>query len=108
MMNGLTIILMVTGFFFFFATTIGLIRFPDLYTRMHAAGKGDALSSLLMILGMALYVFNTGSFGDILVVVKLIFIIVFIFLTSPTATHAIIDAGFESGVDPWTKGKEGK
>ncbi len=110
-MNLIVIFLMVVGFFFFFATTIGILRFPDFYSRMHAAGKGDTLASLLMFIGLALYELHHFSTGDILVTIKIIFISVFIFFTSPTATHAIIDAGYESGVKPWMKkrfGKKGK
>ena len=55
MINYLTITLMIAGLFFFFATTIGVLRFPDFYTRMHAAGKGDTLSSLLILVGLAIY-----------------------------------------------------
>lgn len=104
MINTLTIALMISGLFFFFATTVGLLRFPDFYTRMHAAGKGDTLSSLLILVGMALYNLHHLSTGSILVAIKIVFIMVFIFMASPTATHAIIDAGYESGVKPWSKG----
>lgn len=111
MIDLIVIVLMLVGFFFFFATTIGILRFPDFYSRMHAAGKGDTISSLLMLIGLALYEMHHISVGDILVAIKIIFISVFIFLTSPTATHAIIDAGYESGVKPWVKkrfAKDGK
>jgi multicomponent Na+:H+ antiporter subunit G len=101
MINILTIILIVIGLFFFFSTTIGLIRFPDFYTRMHAAGKGDTLSSLLIFTGLGIYNLHHLSTGNILVTVKILFILLFIFLASPTATHAIIDAGYGSGVKPW-------
>lgn len=104
MINVLTITLTVTGLFFFFATTVGVLRFPDFYTRMHAAGKGDTLSSLLILLALALYNLHHLSTGNILVAIKIIFILVFIFLASPTATHAIIDAGYESKITPWDKG----
>ncbi len=103
MINGITVILVSAGLFFFFATTIGLLRFPDFYSRMHAAGKGDILSSLLLLTGLALYNLHHFSVNELLVSLKIILISVFIFLASPTATHAIIDAGFESGVMPWTK-----
>ncbi|MGW8161546.1 MAG: monovalent cation/H(+) antiporter subunit G [Desulfobulbales bacterium] len=104
-MNILVILLVGSGLFFFFATTVGLLRFPDFYSRMHAAGKGDTLSSLLMLMGIALYEFHEVSFADILVAIKILLIIVFIFLASPTATHAISDAGYESGAQPWQKKK---
>ena len=104
-MNILVMILVVTGLFLFFATTVGLLRFPDFYSRMHAAGKGDTLSSLLMLTGLALYEFHALNLGTILVALKILLIMVFIFMASPTATHAITDAGFESGAKPWQKEK---
>ena len=45
MMEILAYILISTGLIFFLGTTIGLLRFPDFYSRMHAAGKGDTLST---------------------------------------------------------------
>jgi multicomponent Na+:H+ antiporter subunit G len=72
---------------------------------MHAAGKGDTLSSLLMLLGLALYEFHELNFDTVLVALKILLILVFIFMASPTATHAITDAGYESGVRPWQKDK---
>ena len=108
MINYLTAALMLSGLFFFFATTVGLLRFPDFYTRMHAAGKGDTLSSLLILLGLAIYNLHHVSAGNILVAIKILFILMFIFLASPTATHAIIDAGYESEVKPWVKKINGK
>jgi multicomponent Na+:H+ antiporter subunit G len=103
MINYLTMLLIAGGLFFFFSTTIGVLRFPDFYTRMHAAGKGDTLSSLLILLGLAVYHLQHLSGGSILVAIKILFILVFIFLASPTATHAIIDAGYESEIKPWVK-----
>jgi len=102
-MNILIIVLLITGLFLFFATTVGLLRFPDFYSRMHAAGKGDTLSSLLMLLGLTLYEFHELNLATVLVGLKILLIVVFIFMASPTATHAITDAGYESGVKPWQK-----
>ena len=107
-MNILIILLLVAGVFLFFATTIGLLRFPDFYSRMHAAGKGDTLSSLLMLLGLVLYEFHELNLATVLVGGKILLITVFIFMASPTATHAITDAGFESGARPWQKEPTGE
>ena len=96
----IAIVLVVGGLFFLLMGALGLFRFPDFYTRMHAAGKCDTLGSLLLVTGIALH--NGLSLGS----VKIIFIAVFIFLTSPTATHAIVDAGVRAGLAPWTKGEE--
>ena len=105
-MDILVIVLSITALFFFFATTIGLLRLPDFYSRMHAAGKGDTLSSLLILLALMLYNFHEVNLANLLVAIKILLIVVFIFMASPTATHAITDAGFESGAKPWTKKPE--
>ena len=105
-MDIVVIVLTTTGLLFFFATTIGLLRLPDFYSRMHAAGKGDTLSSLLMLLALVLYNFHEINLANLLVALKILLIVVFIFMASPTATHAIIDAGYEADIKPWTKKPE--
>lgn len=104
-MTILAVIFIVLGVFIFFTATLGLLRFPDFYCRMQATGKGDTLGSLLMLTGLALYNLNDGfSLSAILVSIKLMFIALFIFIANPTATYAITRAGFDAGVEPWTKG----
>ena len=73
---------------------IGMIRLPDLFTRMHAAGVIDTLGMGLIILGL---IFQGGF---TLVTVKLIIVVVFIIFTSPTATHALAKAALHGGVKP--------
>lgn len=100
----LAVIFILAGTFFFTTATIGLLRFPDFYCRMHATGKGDTLGALLALTGLAIYNLHHGfSLATILVSIKIIFIAVFIFLANPTATHAIMKAGLDSDVEPWTK-----
>ena len=96
-------ILACVGLLFFLGAAVGLYRFPDFYTRMHAAGKGDTLSSLLILVGFALITFDDFSAVGYLLVVKVVAIALFIMLTSPTSTHALMRAGFEDGVEPVTK-----
>lgn len=101
----LSAVLVLSGLVFFVGGAVGLIRFPDFYTRTHAAGKGDSLSSFLVILGFAIYQLRDfESFADdwltILVMAKMLGISLFIFLTSPTSTHALMDAGWEDGTKP--------
>lgn len=104
--------LIVAGLIFFLGAATGLVRFPDFYSRMHAAGKGDTLSSLLVLLGFAVYQLKDfHSFSEnwivLLVIVKLLGISGFILLTSPTSTHALMDAGWEDEVKPEIeKGRE--
>ncbi len=107
-MNIIVIILLICGLAFFTGGAVGIIRFPDFYSRLHPAGKLDTAGLLLTMLGMALYTVSEDfSLGSILTGFKIMLIVVFIFLTSPTATHAIIDAGFTAGLSPWTKNKQG-
>ena len=91
------------GLFFFFAGAVGLLRLPDFYSRLHAAGKCDSLAAVLMIIGIALYNLQPFTFGALLVSAKLVLIAVFVFITSPTATHAITEAALVLGVKPWTR-----
>ena len=96
-LNIIIIMVILAGVFFLVMGTIGVLRFPDFYTRMHAAGKCDSLGSLLIVLGLALHCgFSLDS-------AKIIAIAVFIFLTSPTATHAIARAAHQNKVPLWTK-----
>lgn len=101
----ISVVLILAGLFFFLGAAVGLLRFPDFYARMHAAGKGDTLSSLLVILGLAVYqLHDFNSFAEdwltLLVILKLLAVVLFIFLTSPTATSALMDAGWEDDVKP--------
>lgn len=105
-MNVIVIIFLAAGLFFFTAGSIGIIRLPDFYSRLHAAGKLDTMGSFLMVTGLALYTLGHFTLGEILTAIKIIFILVFTALASPTATHAIFDAGMKAGAPPWTKGKK--
>lgn len=95
-MTMLAITLVLAGVFFLIMGGIGLVRFPDFYTRMHAAGKCDTLGALLVLIGLAIYE------GVTLASVKILLIAVFLFLTSPTATHAIARSAFTHKVRLWT------
>ncbi len=96
----LSVIFIVGGLFFFATATIGLLRFPDFYTRLHATGKGDTLAVFLSLIGIAIYE------GITLTGLKILLIALFMFLAQPTATHAISRAGIRSGLKHWTR-KEG-
>ncbi len=104
----IVILLLAAGIFFMFTGVIGLLRLPDFYTRLHATGKCDTLGEVLIIAGLLLYhlfVYSPGAELSVkLVPVKLIFLIIFIFLANPTATHAIMKAAYKTGLKPWKKG----
>lgn len=102
-MTFIAIVLILFGLFFFVAGTVGILRLPDFYTRLHAAGKCDSLAAVLMICGIAVYNLQSFSFGTLLVSIKLFFVAAFVFIASPTATHAITEAALVLGVKPWKR-----
>lgn len=73
---------------------IGLLRFPDFYSRLHAAGMTDTLCALMIVTGLILQA------GFTLLSVKLALILLFLLFTSPTAAHALARAGLDDGLDP--------
>ncbi|MDK2848313.1 MAG: multicomponent Na+:H+ antiporter subunit [Desulfuromonadales bacterium] len=95
--------LVVAGIFFFAVGVLGVLRFPDFYTRLHAAGKCDSLAAVLVIFGIALYNLVDFSPLNLLVSLKILAIAAFVFVASPTATHAVTEAALIIGVEPWTK-----
>jgi multicomponent Na+:H+ antiporter subunit G len=105
-MNIIVALLLFAGLFFFTGGAVGILRFPDFYSRLHPAGKLDTLGSFLAILALALFNLHHLSLGALLTSLKMMLILVFVFLASPTATHAIVDAGVRAGLAPWTKGDE--
>jgi multicomponent Na+:H+ antiporter subunit G len=98
-------ILLITGLIFFAGGSIGIIRFPDFYSRLHPAGKLDTAGLVTTMLALALYTIQPLSPSAVLTSVKIILIVVFVFITSPTAIHSIVDAGVRAGLKPWEKGE---
>jgi len=86
---------LVAGCFFILVASIGLIRFPDFFSRIHPAGKSDTIGQGLVLFG--LFIYEGLSFNT----VKLLLIILFIFIANPTATHALAKAAYLAGVKPW-------
>jgi multicomponent Na+:H+ antiporter subunit G len=87
-------IFLAIGSLFCVVGTLGLVRMPDFYTRVHAASITDTLGAGFMLLGMMFVA------GITLVTVKLVVIGGLIFFTSPTATHALAKAALHRGVEP--------
>ena len=86
--------LILAGGGFLISGAVGLIRFPDFYTRIHAAGVTDTLGADLILFGMALQATTWIE------VVKLVLIGLFLFFTSPTSSHAAAQAAFVAGMNP--------
>jgi multicomponent Na+:H+ antiporter subunit G len=71
---------------------IGIVRMPDLPTRMHASSKAGTLGAILLLVGVAI------AYMDTAVVWRVVLIVLFLSLTAPVAAHMIARAGYRSGV----------
>jgi len=85
-------LLLLAGVFFGLSGAVGLFRFPDFFTRVHAASVTDSIAAILIIGGLLLqtsFDLNTA---------KLLFILIFIMITSPTASHALAKSARHGGL----------
>ena len=97
------IIFLICGLVFYTGGAVGIIRFPDFYTRLHPAGKLDTAGLVITMGALAFHTAGDFSFSELLTTLKIILIVVFVFITSPTAIHAIVDAAVRAGLKPWSK-----
>ncbi len=95
-------ILLMSGSLFAIVGGIGLVRLPDLFSRMHGAGITDTLGAGLILLGLMLHS------GATLVTFKLGAVLFFLFVTSPTATHALARSALAEGLQPRTGEQENR
>ncbi len=84
----------LTGGAFIVIGAVGVLRMPDFFTRQHAAGLTDTLGAGLLLFGLMI------QGGLTLVTVKLVLILLFLGLTSPTSSHALAQAALSTGVKP--------
>lgn len=95
-LDVLSAVLLAAGAVFVVSGGVGIVRFPDFYTRIHAAGITDSAGAGLILLGLLPHV--TGWE----VAVRLLIIMLFLVLTAPTATHILAHAARRDGVPIWT------
>jgi multicomponent Na+:H+ antiporter subunit G len=85
-------ILLIAGAFFGLSGAVGLFKFPDFFTRVHAASVTDSIAAILIIGGLLLqttFDLNTA---------KLVFILAFLMITGPTASHALAKSARHGGL----------
>lgn len=87
-------IFLLVGGFLCISGSIGILRFPDFYTRLHAVGVTDTLGAGLILLGLMLL--ST----DFLVIAKLVMILLLTLLISPTTSHVLAKAAMHNGLKP--------
>lgn len=94
LLDSLSWLLLISGGVFVLISTIGMLRFPDFYTRLHAASITDTLGSMLILAGLVL------QGGLSLATVKLLLILFFVLFTTPTAAHALAKAALHRRLQP--------
>jgi len=95
--SGLCLLL---GSFLCLSGGVGIIRFPDYYTRIHAVGVTDTLAAGMILVGLML------QNPDMIVMIKLMMILLMTLFINPTASHAIAKAAMDSGLMPLLEKKE--
>ncbi|MDZ7803917.1 monovalent cation/H(+) antiporter subunit G [Thiohalophilus sp.] len=93
----LALLLLISGGFFFLAGTVGLLRFPDVYTRLHALTKADNVGLGFVMAGLAI---QSGSW---LVAGKLFLIWLLVLLAGASVAHLIARRALQRGITPWQR-----
>ncbi|MDB2529899.1 monovalent cation/H(+) antiporter subunit G [Paracoccaceae bacterium] len=86
--------MILAGSFFVIIGAVGILRFPDFWSRLHAASVTESAGMILLLIGMALQT------GWTLIAFKLGVIGIFMLITGPTSTHAVANAALVSGLRP--------
>lgn len=97
LLDYITVALLSAGTVFFIAGSTGVLRFPDVYTRLHAITKADNLGLGFIVIALAL------RSGSGIIAAKLVLIWVLVLVSGATASHLIAEAARTSGVQPWRK-----
>ncbi|ELY67174.1 monovalent cation/H(+) antiporter subunit G [Natrinema versiforme] len=88
------VLLLGLGVFFTLVSTVGVLRLPDIYARAHTASQTDTLGAGFALAGVAV------AFGWQHAAVYTVLLLFFVFITNPTAAHAIARSAAETGVEP--------
>jgi len=95
--DGVATGLVLVGAVFSALAAVGIVRMPDLYTRMQSATKAGTLGVACIALGAAVH------FGTALAAVEAVLVIVFLFATAPVASHVIARAAYVTDVPRWSR-----
>ena len=93
----LTLLLLLAGAGFFLAGTVGLLRFPDVYTRLHAITKADNVGLGLVVAGLLLQAESWAAMG------KLLLIWLLVLLASASVAHVVARTALRKGIRPWKR-----
>lgn len=90
-----TVLLLCTGALFFAAGTVGLLRFPDFFTRLHAMTKSDNVGLGCVVLGLCLQAPDWATLAQVLVVWLLVL------LSTASSSHLLARSALRRGAEPW-------
>lgn len=93
-------VLLAIGSLFVLSGGVGMLRFPDFYTRTHAAGLTDSAGAAMLLIGLLLLA------PDWQVAVRLLLILLFMLISGPTAAHALAQAARKDGLKVWKAGED--
>ncbi len=93
----LTLLLLLAGAGFFLAGTVGLLRFPDVYTRLHALTKADNVGLGLIVAALVLQAESWAAMG------KLLLIWLLVLLASASVAHLVARTALQKGIRPWKR-----
>ncbi|WP_257713904.1 monovalent cation/H(+) antiporter subunit G [Nosocomiicoccus ampullae] len=96
-MTSIVTILVLFGVFFSIVAGIGILRLPDMYSRLHAASKSSTLGVSLVLLAVFIYFWYFENQFEI----TLILALVFIYIIAPTGAHMLARSAFHSDVEPY-------
>ena len=99
-MSVVVVLVVLVGLFFLSVAAIGMIRFPDVFTRSHALSLTDTLGAFLVLAGLAIH------HGPSLNALKILLVLTLIFILNPVIAHATVRAALRAGLKPWTRGKQ--
>ncbi|MEX2525947.1 MAG: monovalent cation/H(+) antiporter subunit G [Gammaproteobacteria bacterium] len=97
--NILSWAFLLAGAFLGISGAVGLFRFPEFFTRLHAASVTDSLCAALIVLGLIL------QSASLMLIIKLVLILLILTYTSPTAAHALAKAALHGGLKPVPDGE---
>ncbi|WP_342642902.1 monovalent cation/H(+) antiporter subunit G [Rhodoligotrophos ferricapiens] len=95
MIELLTAVLIFLGCFLCLSASVGILRFPDVYARMHAASKAGTLGIGFLFAAVAVH------FSDVDITIRAVVGILFFVLTAPISAHLLARAAYWAGVKPW-------
>ncbi|TRM12778.1 Na+/H+ antiporter subunit G [Lentibacillus cibarius] len=100
-LNMIIAFFLLSGTFFILSSSIGIVRFPDVYTRLHAATKASTLGIAGLLIGAFLFMYVSHGIAS----GKLLLAIIFTLLTAPVSGHMISRAAHRNGVKPILKNR---